>query len=173
MAEEKEKSDLQIGSTKRWEGLSLLSRAGAFLAILFMLLIVGLILLEILVRSLFGSSTQVASEYSGYFMVGLVLCGFALTFKDGAFIRINLLLSRLSPPAARACKIVAALLCLGITLYALVYCVEMVWESYSLDMRADTMAETPFWIPQLTLPIGLSLLALELILYILRRIWPS
>lgn len=157
----------------RLDGLGRVSRAGAYLASFFMLLIVGLILVEILVRSLFGSSTQIASEYSGYFMVALILLGFAETFRSGSFIRIELLLPRLPKKVAKVVEILAALFSLAITIYALCYSIDMVRESFTLDMRADTMAETPFWIPQMALPVGLVLLAMEIVLYILRRVRPS
>ncbi len=150
-----------------------IARAGAWLSAGFMLAIVGLILTEIVLRTGWNSSTQVASEYTGYFMVGLVLFGFAETFRSNAFIRIELLLSRLPSRAVRFCELVAALLSLCITLYALRYAVNMTWQSYVLKMQADTPAETPFWIPQLVIPLGLTMLALEIVLYILRRVRPS
>jgi len=153
--------------------VELLSRLGGYAAAGFMLCIVVLILLEIAVRTGWDSSTQVASEYSGYFMVALVLLGFAETFRSGAFIRIELLMPRLPSKARRVCEILVSLLSLAITIYALRYSLDMTWESLRLDMRADTMAETPFWIPQLALPTGLSLLALQICVHTLRLVLPQ
>ncbi|MBG0776194.1 MAG: TRAP transporter small permease [Desulfovibrionaceae bacterium] len=152
----------------RWiEGLSTL---GALVSIVFMVLIVGLILLEIVLRTLFDSSTLVASEFSGYFLVGLVLFGFGYTFRKGAFIRINLLVPRLSQGWARVFDAACGLAALAITLYCANYAVAMAWESYALDMQADTMAQTPFWIPQSLVPLGLYILALQLLAFVVARI---
>lgn len=162
------------GSSGGGSGLSLLdrlelvSRLGGYASAIFMLCIVVLILVEIATRTGWDSSTQIASEYSGYFMVALVLLGFAETFRSGAFIRIELLMPRLPASARRGCELLMSVLALCITLYALRYSLDMTWESLRLDMRADTMAETPFWIPQLALPVGLSLLALQIAVHIVR-----
>ncbi len=160
----------EVSPFYRW--VHLISRFGGYGAAFFMLCIVLLILVEITVRTGWDSSTQIASEYSGYFMVALVLLGFAETFRSEAFIRIELLQPRLSPLGRRICELLAGVLSLGITLYALRYSIDMTRESWLLDMRADTMSETPFWIPQLAVPVGLALLALEILLYILRRVRP-
>lgn len=147
-----------------------LSKAGALLSVLAMSAIVLLILVEIFVRAVFDSSTQVASEYSGYLMVALCLLGFAYTFHEKAFIRIGLLLPRLSKTWNRRFEIVAGLFGLAITGYALTYAVSMTYESWALGMQADTMAETPFWIPQLAVPLGLALLCLQLAAFVADRL---
>ncbi len=158
------------GVTRLLDGLEWVSRIGSWISGGFMLLIVALILVEIAVRTGWDSSTQIASEYSGYFMVAMVLLGFAETFRSGAFIRIQLLMPRLPKAAQRLTEIAMALISLGITLYALRYSLDMAWESFRLDMRADTMAETPFWMPQAAVPLGLALLALQLAIFIVRRL---
>lgn len=158
------------GVTRLLDSLDWVSRMGAWISGGFMLLIVALILVEIAVRTGWDSSTQIASEYSGYFMVALVLLGFAETFRSGAFIRIELLMPRLPKRAQRVTEITMAVISLSITLYALRYSIDMAWESFRLDMRADTMAETPFWAPQAAVPLGLALLALQLAIFIVRRL---
>ncbi len=60
-----------------------LCRAGAFLAALFMALTVGLIVLEIAIRTFLGTSTMITAEYSGYFLVATVSLGLAYTLQPG------------------------------------------------------------------------------------------
>lgn len=147
-----------------------LSNAGALLSVLAMAAIVVLILLEIFVRAVFGSSTQVASEYSGYLMVALCLLGFAYAFRERAFIRIGLLVPRLPTVWQRRIEAVTGLIGFAITAYAFVYAVSMTYESWALGMQSDTMAETPFWIPQLSVPLGLALLGLQLLAFTADRL---
>ena len=147
-----------------------LSSGGAFLSSLFMVLIVVLIMLEIVLRATTGGSTLVAAEYSGYFLVALTVLGFAYTLKEEAHIRITLVRSRLSAPAQKALDIVVALVALAVTVYACSFAIDMVYDSYDLEMTADTISETELWIPQSVVPVGLGMLALQLVAYIIRRV---
>ncbi|XPV74952.1 MAG: TRAP transporter small permease subunit [Desulfovibrio sp.] len=137
---------------------------------IFMVLIVALIMTEIVLRAVTGGSTLVASEYSGYFLVALTVLGFAYTLKDEAHIRITLVHSRLSPSAQRVLDIFVALVALGVTIYACTYAVDMVYDSYALEMTADTISETELWIPQTVVPLGLAMLGLQLVAYIIKRV---
>ena len=147
-----------------------LCQAGAFLAALFMALTVGLIVLEIAIRTFLGTSTMITAEYSGYFLVATVSLGLAYTLHHRGHIRITLIYDRLSPSVQNKLDIVAALVGLGICGYAIHYSVLMVYDNYSLGMTADTVAETPFWIPMISVPAGFTLLFLELAAFLLRRL---
>jgi TRAP-type C4-dicarboxylate transport system permease small subunit len=146
-----------------------LCRAGAFLAALFMALTVGLIVLEITIRTFFGTSTMVTAEYSGYFLVATVSLGLAYTLHHRAHIRITLLYDRFSSATRNKLDIAASLVGLGICGYAIYYSALMVYENYSLGMTADTVSETPLWIPETAVPVGFVLLFLELVAFVLRR----
>jgi TRAP-type C4-dicarboxylate transport system permease small subunit len=138
-----------------------------------MLLIVALILVEIASRAVLGVSTLIAAEYSGYLLVGLVLLGFAYTIGEGGFIRINIVRARLPAGAQRALDIFACVFSAVITAFVFRYSVIMVYETKKLGMQADTIAETPFWIPQLVVPLGLAMLFLQLVAMTVRRVRPS
>jgi len=147
-----------------------LCRAGAFLAALFMALTVGLIVLEITLRTFFGTSTMVTAEYSGYFLVATVSLGLAYTMHHRGHIRITLIYDRLPAPVQKKLDIGAALVGLGICAYAIYYSAQKVYENYSLGMTADTVSETPLWIPEIAVPVGFILLFLELVAFLLRRL---
>ena len=147
-----------------------LCRAGAFLAALFMALTVGLIVLEIALRAFVGTSTMITAEYSGYFLVATVSLGLAYTLRHRAHIRITLIYDRLTPRTRNVLDIWAALVGLIICGFAIFYSGQMVLENRALGMTADTVAETPVWIPQIAVPVGLALLFLELVAFLLRRL---
>lgn len=155
----------------RW--IEALAKAGAYLSAAFMLLIVALILVEILSRVLFGVSTLIAAEYSGYMLVGLVLLGFAYTIGNDGFIRISMVRTRLPERARRILDIIACIFSAAVTAFVFRYSVLMVYDSKELGMQADTIAETPFWIPQLLVPIGLAMLFLQLVAMTIRRVRQS
>jgi len=153
------------------ETIEVLSRWAAYLAGLFMLLIVGLISLEIFLRTFFKTSTMISDEYSAYFMVFSVFLGLAYTLKEENHIKITLLTSRIKDPLI-ACiwDTIVLFVALGLSLFILYHATSMVYETRSLDMRADSIAETPLWIPELGVPLGFLFLSLQLVAMILQNI---
>ncbi|HAS88843.1 MAG TPA: TRAP transporter small permease [Desulfovibrio sp.] len=146
-----------------------LSTGGAFLSAAGMLFIVALVVIEIFLRAVLNTSTLVSSEYGGYALVYLILTGLAYTMKEDGLIRINLLTSHFSENSKRIADIISGLIGATITAFALNYTIQMVYETWDLEMTADTIAETPLWIPQLAIPVGLALLLLQIIAFTARR----
>ncbi len=146
------------------------SRFGAWLSALAMLVTVALISVEIGARSLFKSSTLIADEYSGYLMVAVVMLGISYTFVEGGHIRINILTSRLSGQSARVLDAVVSLAAFLMCAFFLYHSVLMVYDSFSYDMRADSLSETPIFIPQIMIVVGFFLLTLQVAAYFIRRL---
>lgn len=150
-----------------------LSRAAGWVAAGFAALIVLLMTGEILSRSVLGKSTMVVSDYTGYFLVALVLFGLGFTLREDGHIRIRLVRMRLPEAVGRILDMFIALAAAAMTVFALRASVRMVMSSHRLDMRADTVAQTPFWIPQLVIPLGLFLLLVQLLAFTIRRVRSS
>ncbi|WDP88835.1 MAG: TRAP transporter small permease subunit [Desulfobacter sp.] len=146
-----------------------LSTGGAFLSAFFMVLIVLFIAVEILLRSVFNTSTLISDEYSAYFFVGVVMLGLAYTFKEDGHIKITLLTSVLGKRGQAALDVLATVVALAATTFALYYAGVMVFDSWQLDMRADTISETPIYLSQLMIPVGLILFDLQLVARLLKR----
>lgn len=138
-----------------------------------MLVIVLLISVEIFLRTLLRTSTLVADEYSGYLMVAVVFFGLAWTLGSDGHIRIGLLTSRLPDRWQKGFDLLVHLFALAFCLYFLWHTGLMVKDTRALDMRADSIAETPLWIPQLAMLAGLILLTLQIFAEILRRLLSS
>lgn len=142
--------------------------AGGILAACFLALIVLLILVEIPLRALFHTSTLIADEYSAYFFVGMVMAGLAMSLRDGVHIRVSLALSYLKPGWSRWLDLLAHVLGIALCGFALWHATLMVLAGHHLDMRADSISETPVWIPQAMIPIGLLSLLLSLVAGVIR-----
>jgi len=155
----------------RW--IDIFAAAGGYVSALFMVLIVVLITVEIFLRTVFNFSTLVADEYSAYFFVAVVMLGLALTLRDEAHIRITLILSRLSPNALRIVDILVALIAVALCSFALYHSAIMVYDTYTLEMTADSISETPVYLPQIVIPIGFLMFDLQLIAVFLRRLISS
>ncbi|MCP4116997.1 MAG: TRAP transporter small permease [Desulfobacteraceae bacterium] len=147
-----------------------LSLWGASLSAVFMVLIVLIIAVEIVLRSVFNTSTLIADEYSAYFFVGVVLLGLAFTLKEDAHIRITLLTSLLGEKGRGVLDMIATLAAMAITTFALYHTSLMVYESWELGMRADSISETPIYLSQVVIPAGLLMFDLQLAARFLKRL---
>ncbi len=152
------------------KGIDTFSKVGAYLSALCMLAIVGLIVVEVICRTFFNFSTFIADEYSGYLMVAAVMAGLAFTLKSDSHIRISILTANLSPEPKRYLESVATLIAMSITMFILYHAVLMVYDTYSYDMLADSISETPLYLPQIMVAVGLFGLALQLLAEFVRRL---
>ncbi len=151
-------------------GIDTCSKVGAYLSSLAMLSIVGLILVEIVLRTLFHTSTLVSDEYSGYMMVATIMMGVSYTFAQGSHIRITIISERLHGRAAQGIDLIVTLAALVLCSYALYHSLWMVQDTFSYRILADSISETPLYIPQVMIPVGFLLLELQLVAHFLRRL---
>jgi len=151
-------------------GIDACSKLAAYLSSFSMLLVVGLILVEIVLRTFFSMSTLISDEYSGYLMVALVLLGLSYTFAEGSHIRITILAEYLQGRAQQALDLLATSVAMALCGFALYHSVLMVQDTFSYGILADSLSETPLYIPQVMIPVGLLLLELQLMAHFLRRL---
>ncbi len=149
------------------------SKLGAYLSSIAMLSIVGLILVEIVLRTLFKTSTLISDEYSGYLMVTLIMAGLSYTFAEGSHIRITIITERLHGRLAQGLDLIVTFTALTLCSYALYHSLWMVQDTFSYRILADSIAETPLYIPQVMIPLGFFLLELQLVAHFLRRLLSS
>lgn len=139
-----------------------LSSWGAFLSAISLGLLVALTLAEILARALFGMSLLITSEYGGYLLLISVSLGYGATLRDDSLIRITMVRGAVGPAWRKRLDLMACLMAAAICVYGLWFSVRMVMDHKELDILADSIAETPLWIPQLAVPLGFILLLLQL-----------
>ncbi len=139
-----------------------LSSWGAFLSALCLGLLVALTLAEILARALFGVSLLITSEYGGYLLLVSVSLGYGATLRDDSLIRITMVRTAVGPVWRKRLDLAACLLAAAICCFGLWHSVGMVLDHKELDILADSMAETPLWIPQIAVPLGFALFLLQL-----------
>jgi TRAP-type C4-dicarboxylate transport system permease small subunit len=147
-----------------------LQNIGAYLSSLLFLALTSLIVTEIILRSFFDKSTLIADEYSGYIYLASIFLALGYTFKEDGHIRINLLTSRLSKKAQRVVDIVAGFIALALAIFMLYRSILLTYDSYSFEMVSETVSETPIYLTQIVMPIGLFLFVLSIISFISKRI---
>ena len=139
------------------------SWVGGVISGLSILLMTGLILLEILLRSITGISTLICEEYAAYLLVVFGAMALAYTLGSGGHIRVDLILSKLSPRA----RLIVDLICTITGFFVVVYLVVQSWGHWqgSLSSGQTSMyySKTPVWVPQIFIVLGTGLFALQLL----------
>ncbi len=148
-----------------------LSLGGAYLASLLFVGLVVLIMVEIIGRSFFDYSTMLADEYSGYFYLAAIFFGLAYTFNQEGHIRITIITSRLSSSVKRWVDIFAGIFTLVILLFVLYYSWLFMIDSKEMEMLSENVSETPLYLTQIPISIGVALFVFAVLVFILRRVF--
>jgi TRAP-type C4-dicarboxylate transport system permease small subunit len=122
-----------------------------------------LITLEVIFRDFFNFSFQFTDEVSGYLLVAITFLSISVSLRDGALFRVEFLYHRLVPRSRHLAQFLFDLLSLafGVILdYQLFRHVMSTWER---NMVAPTLLATPLYIPQIVMPVGVSLMILVLL----------
>lgn len=123
------------------------------LSVLALFLMEALILVEIVGRKLFAWSTKMADEYSAYLFCALFL-GMGFTLIVGRHIRVNILVSRLSPANFWKVNVICYLLGTSIMAYATYTLGLLCWKTFDAGAIALTPMATPLFIPQSAMFLG-------------------
>lgn len=126
-----------------------------------------MIVYEVICRSIFNTPTEWVMEISTYCVVVAGFLGMGVAYAGKKHIHVDILISRLSPKAR--CYIEFGTAFIG-AFYSLIF-MQQSWEMamFSLEINncAPTTLSTPLWIPQISMPIGLLVLLLQIIRTIL------
>ena len=127
------------------------------------LLIFALILVEIFVRALTGSSTFITEEYSGYLLSWFAFLGMAYTLKSDGHIRVNILLSKLGTTKKTLLEVFACLVgCAGF-LFLTVYLAALFYDSLAMGVKSMHVSQTPLFIPQCIPVLGSAIMVLQFV----------
>ena len=147
--------------------ISALAALGAGLAMLLVVYMLGHILLEIGLR-LFGRSTFILDEYIGYGVAAMTFLGLPYALEKGGLIRVVLVLKRLPQAWRWPLELFASFTALLAFGWLARYWTIAVARSFQRGIVSETLAQTPLWIPQGTVLVGLYLLCLVLVVRSLR-----
>lgn len=134
-----------------------------FLSCVALVVMLALITLEVVLRSLFNTSTEIAEEISAYALVALVFLGLPrLMLKDG-LLKVDAIYGRLSRRVQHALTILYSLIALAIS-YEYSYQIwRLVSSSFRRGTKSTTLLEVPLYLPQTLILIGLCGLMLALL----------
>lgn len=142
----------------------LLFAAARLVAGLALAAMVVIITLEILVRNLVGPSLQLADEVGGYLLVAMAFFAMADAYRTNSMMRIEFVYERTRGAARLGLDLLYDLVALAATLTLVWFSARFAMSSWTRGTYASTFLETPQWLPQLAIPIGLAILAIAIAL---------
>ena len=124
----------------------------------------------VIVRKVLGISTIWQIEASVFLLIFTVFAGAPFVQKNEHHLNVDLLIIHLSPRIREIVLIAVSILsCLIAGLLAW-YAWPMWWESVIGNEHSESLWGPPLWIPYLFLPLGMTLLFFQYIVYICGKI---
>ncbi|MEQ9347758.1 MAG: TRAP transporter small permease [Thalassospira sp.] len=130
--------------------LAAIRRTNCFIALLVGLVLTGtviLIIAEILLREV-GISLGGAEEISGYVMAGVASWGMSYALTELAHVRIDMIRLRLQKRGRALLDLIAIVALAGVASLVAFQGWPVLEKTIERGSRANTVLETPLWIPQ-------------------------
>ncbi|WP_430474307.1 TRAP transporter small permease subunit [Thalassospira lucentensis] len=130
--------------------LAAIRRTNRFIALLVGLVLTGtviLIIAEILLREV-GISLGGAEEISGYVMAGVASWGMSYALTELAHVRIDMIRLRLQKRGRALLDLIAIVALAGVASLVAFQSWPVLEKTIERGSRANTVLETPLWIPQ-------------------------
>lgn len=124
----------------------------------------------VLVRKILGVSTIWQIEASVYMLIFVVFAGAPLAQKNEHHLNVDLVIIHLSPRTREIVLIIVSIVSCFIAAILAWYAWPMWWETVVGDQHSESLWGPPLWIPYFFLPLGMTLLSLQYIVYIRKKI---
>ena len=120
------------------------------------------VLVEIILRAAFATSTFVLEEFLGYGVAAVTCLSLGYALASGALIRVSFVLNWLDLSARRYLEIFATLIALSCTAFLSWYIYFKMMRNFTRGTVSATIAQVPAWIPEAIVLTGFLVLALQL-----------
>ena len=138
--------------------VDLVGRATSWLA----LVIVLLMAVNVVLRYAFSYGSVWGQELEWHLLAPLILFGIAYALLKGEHVRVDVAYAHFTPKNKERVNLVAALLCLAISVLVIWLSLKYVQQSYVIgETSPDPGGLTHRWILKALIPVGFVLLALQ------------
>jgi TRAP-type C4-dicarboxylate transport system permease small subunit len=117
----------------------------------------------LLTGSAIGLTIPSYADFTGFLLAAASFLSLAYTLREGAHIRVFLLVSQLPKRMHRLVEIWCIGFGLAISLYFSWYTAKLTYESYTYNDLSSGMIAVPIWIPQTAMLLGLVILSVALL----------
>ncbi|MGE5338453.1 MAG: TRAP transporter small permease [Gemmatimonadota bacterium] len=133
----------------------------AALAIAILIAIMGVVCLEIVLRTFFSRSLVWVIEFSEYGLLYVTFLGTAWLLRNNGHVRVDLLTNALDRDWRRRLALVSAAIGGAVSMVLAVFGVVVTIDAHRRGLFKPTIMEFPTWIVLLVIPLGASTLALR------------
>jgi TRAP-type C4-dicarboxylate transport system permease small subunit len=141
----------------------------AFLAVVAMLAIAGIILADVTLRQ-FGGQVRSSDDFAGFALAATGFLGLASTYRRGDHIRVGLFMDRLTGQRRRWLEIVATVFSVVAVSWATWWIGRLVYDSWRFHEVTMGLVPIILWIPQSALFFGLAVLLIAMVEDLVRLI---
>lgn len=124
----------------------------------------------VIVRKLLGISTIWQIEASVILLIFTVFVGAPFVQKNEHHLNVDLVIIHLSPRTRELTLIVVSIVTCILTAILAWYAWPMWWETVINNEHSESLWGPPLWIPFLFLPLGMTILFMQYIVFIGRKI---
>ena len=124
----------------------------------------------VVVRKILGISTIWQIEASVFLLIFVVFAGAPFVQKNEHHLNVDLVIIHLSPRTREIILIIVSIISCLIAAILAWYAWPMWWETVVGNQHSESLWGPPLWIPYLFLPLGMTLLFLQYIVYIRDKI---
>lgn len=103
------------------------------------------------------------AEICGYLLAAASFLALGGSFRDGAHIRVSLILGRLRPAARRPVELAALALALAVALYLAFWLGRLTSQSLRFGDLSPGLLPIPLWLPQAVMCLGVAVLVVALL----------
>ncbi len=136
--------------------------ASGAIGAVFVLLICIIMVAQSILRE-FGVRTGASNDVVAWFCAAASFFAMAHAFKHGDFVRVTLLLEKVSPGVRRVLEIVSLVIGAISVGYLAYWANRFTYESYLFKEMAQGLLPIPIWIPQSSFAIGSILLFIAVV----------
>ncbi len=101
-----------------------------------------------------GFNLRSGDDLAAWSCAAMAALGLAHTFKSGEMVRVALLIERLQGQTRIRAELGTLILGTALAGAFAYYSVDLVWDSYRFNERAQGVLPVPMWIPQLAMAFG-------------------
>ena len=139
-----------------------LSDVAAHFAMLAIVLMAVHILIEIVLRAVWSTSTFVMDEFVGYEVAAMTFLGLGAALDHKVLLRVNILLLPLKGWTRAIAEILNAVVALAVFGFVSFFLIRQMVRSYQRGTTSISILEVPIWIPQGLVVLGLLVFYLQL-----------
>ena len=146
------------------------SFGAGYAAGLVLLAIIGLTMVEVVSRYVLRNPLILSDELGGYAMVAVSFLGLAYCAQEKGHIRITFIVERLGSRITGWIRVGSLILGLAFIAVAAWVSWQFLADSFTRNMRSNSLLMTPLKWPQMAIPVGFTLFALILLGQLVRAL---